>query len=210
MLGNLVFVCALASALALPVSIEPTATAAARTFEFEHDAASFDPMVAYEEQGRQLEEEETEGRQLAEATKSTAAPKPKKVAGASGPGQMGISSLRYKLSQSYCPSADEAEKALLACQNHQLGVKVKGSKDEAAKKKIVEERKELYAAAAAKPDAEKKKAAADHKDMYSKAFSKYCVGAHSSSDVCTNEMMTKMYGGAKPTGAKKALKEKKA
>merc|ERR1712054_609375 len=132
----------------------------------------------------------------------------KKVAGASGPGQMGISSLRYKLSQSYCPTADTTEKGLLACKNQEIGLKVRAAgKDEAAKKKLVDERKALYAEAAQKSEADKKKAAADHKTMYSKAYSKYCAGAKLTSDVCTNELMKKMYGGAKVIGAKKAKKK---
>merc|ERR1711934_1245297 len=99
------------------------------------------------------------GREMGETiTAST-----KKVAGASGPGQMGISSLRYKLSQSYCPSADSSAQALLACRNQEIGRKVRAAKEDAEKKKLVEERKALYAAAAKESDATKKKAAADHK-----------------------------------------------
>ena len=43
------------------------------------------------------------------------------VAGASGPGQMGLPALRYKLSQAYCPTAAETEQSLLACKNYTLG-----------------------------------------------------------------------------------------
>lgn len=210
MLRNLTFACTLiAAALAAPLPI--TAAAATRsTSSVDDDGASFDPMVVYEEHGgRELAEEteETDGRKLAEVTNGAAATK-KKVAGASGPGQMGVSSLRYKLSQSYCPTADATEKGLLACKNQELGHRVRSAKDEAAKKALVDERKALYAEAAKKSDADKKKAAADHKTMYSKAYGKYCAGAKSATDVCTNELMKKMYSGAKAIGGKKAKKKK--
>jgi len=202
MLRNLVFACALAVAISLPVTIEPTvAETAARTFEFD-DGASFDPMAALD--GRQLEEE-IDGRQLAETT--TASTATKKPSGASGPQMAGLSSLRYKLSQSYCPSAGEAEKVLLACKNLAISQKVRQAKDETEKRRLVDERKALYTAATKKPEAEKKKAAEDHKAMYSKAFGKYCA-SKATSDVCTNELMSKMYGGAKTMGVKKAKKKK--
>lgn len=205
MLRTLVCVCSAAAAIAAPVFLEPmsTAAAAAHASSFDvGDSSSFDPLVMYEE-GRHLAEE-SEGRELAETTIAST----KKVAGASGPGQMGISSLRYKLSQSYCPHADSAEQSLLACKNQEIGRKVRAAKEDAVKKKLVEERKALYAAAAKQSDADKKKAAADHKVFYAKAYGKYCAGANSASDVCTNELMKKMYGGAAAIGAKKAKKKK--
>merc|ERR1719502_367029 len=113
---------------------------------------------------------------------------------------MGLSALRYKLSQSYCPTAEPAEKNLLACKNYEFSSKIRSSKDDAEKKRLGEERKAMYTEAGKKTDAEKKTAAAAHKKLYSAAFSKYCAGANASGDLCKNEMMTKMYGGAKAIG----------
>lgn len=213
MLRVLLATAAFAIALAAPISFEAIEFDAASDLAFDR---AFDPtaVFAFAADGRQLAEDEYElmsitepaGRQLAETATPTAT---KKVAGASGPGQMGISSLRYKLSQSFCPSADDASKTLLACKNYEISHAIRATKETAEKAKLGEQRKALYAEAAKKSDAEKKQAAADHKQLYSKAFAKYCVGAPTS-DVCTNELMKKMYGSAKPVGAKKAKKKKMA
>ena len=202
MLRTIVVAYATATALAAPVWVESMPTVPSVD-----DFASFDPMAAYDE-GRLLAEE-LDGRQLAETTAAATA-KAKKPAGASGPGQMGVSGLRYKLSQSYCPTADSVEKGLLACKNQALGAKVRASKDESAKKQLTEERKALYAEASKMNDADKKKAGADHKKLYVKAYAKYCAGPPSAhADVCQNDLMKKMYAGtsSKIMGAKKAAKK---
>ena len=104
------------------------------------------------------------------------------------------------------------EKSLLACQNFEISRRVRAAKDDAEKKRLIDSRKALYADAAKKSDAEKKQAAADHKQLYSKAFSKYCASAPTTSDVCSHELMKKMYGGGmgsgQAVGAKKAKKMK--
>merc|ERR1711990_980331 len=135
---------------------------------------------------------------------------PKNAVGAPKKTIAGLSELRFKLAQSICPKATDAEKALLACKAFQLARKIKAAKEDGDKKKLGEERKALYAEAAKMTDADKKAAAAAHKELYAKAYGSYCGGsaATAASDVCSNEMMKKMYGGVKPVGVRKAMMKK--
>ena len=123
----------------------------------------------------------------------------------------GLSQMRFKLAQAICPNrATPAEKALLACKAFELARKIKGAKDEVDKQRFGEERKALYAEAAAMSDADKTVAAAAHKDLYARAFSGFCGGAAvtAASEMCTNEMMRRMYGGFKPIGQRMATMTK--
>ena len=101
----------------------------------------------------------------------------------------------------------DAHGCLRVAQNYEINKKIKATSDEAEKKRLVEERKTLYGVAAAKSAEEKKAAGAAHKQLYSKAYGKYCVAANAASEVCTNELMKKMYGGPIVMGAKKAKKQ---
>jgi len=172
------------------------------------DVASHDPMAIYEMSavGNALA---SVGRQLAEVIASTPAAKPKKPSGASGPGQMGISALRYKLSQAYCPTADAKDKSLLACKNFEISKKVRATTDVEEKKRLGDERKALYTAASKTSAADKKAAAEAHKNFYSRAFKQLCSRSPTS-DVCTNDLMKNMYGGDAAVGAKKLKRAKKA
>jgi len=111
---------------------------------------------------------------------------------------------RYKLSQHACPTAEDSEKALLACKNYEISHKIKGAGEE-QKKVLGEERKKLYSEAAAKPTEVKKAAGVAHKVFFAKAFAKYCA-EKPASDVCANETMKKMYG----AGGEKRKRVKKA
>merc|ERR1719453_1330233 len=101
---------------------------------------------------------------------------------------MGVSAHRFKLSQSYCPTADASEKELLACKNYEISKAIRATSD----------------------DAEKKAAGAAHKVFFSKAYGKYCGASdkNAASEVCTNSTMKTMYGGATAIGARKAKKQK--
>merc|ERR1719409_339815 len=143
-----------------------------------------------------------EGRQLAETTMaSTATPKTKTTPG--------LSQMRFKLAQQFCPTASDAEKGLLACKAFAIATQIKTAKEETEKKKLTEQRKALYAEAAKMTDSDKKAAGAAHKAMYQKAYGSFC-GEHKSNSVCINDTMKKMYGGMKAIGQAKAIGAKKA
>merc|ERR1719230_2284207 len=95
---RVVCICATPLALAAPIMVEPYRSPNRFHDVVALDDTAFDPVNAYE---AHIDEE---GRRLATSTATatgSGTPK-KKVAGASGPGQAGLSALRFKLSQSFC------------------------------------------------------------------------------------------------------------
>lgn len=143
----------------------------------------------------------------AEATGSRRLEQAKAATPSSRGSASSLAAYRYKLAQSFCPEADAADKALLACRNYEISRQMKAASNEAEKKKLSEARKSLYSAAAAKPESEKKTAAAALKGFYVKAWRRFCQD-NALNEVCSSELMKKMYGGSKPLGARKAKKHK--
>ena len=107
---------------------------------------------------------------------------------------------RQKLQASYCPKADAADKATLACKSFSLTKQIKAATSEEEKKKLTERKTKMYQDEGRKNDAEKKTATQAAKALYTKAYAKYCVESKVQTDeVCTNSIMKKMYGGGKPS-----------
>jgi len=138
-------------------------------------------------------------------TTDTTAPKKKRsLADASKSSSSHYNVFRLKYSSAACPSAEEAEKSLLACRNFELTQRLKSAGSDSAKKAISEEKKKMYAAASAKSTDEKKTVAAAHKVLYTKGFSKFCA-MNAADEACTNDLMKKLYSGA--SGSKKRSKK---
>lgn len=113
---------------------------------------------------------------------------------------------RLKLQEAYCPTADKTDKASLACKSYAISKQMKGATEE-MKKQLIARKQKLYADEGRKTDEEKKQTTHAAKELYTKAFAKYCVGTQTTSDpVCTNLLMKKMYGPQK----KKTTVESKA